>query len=106
MDNIKVCVSICDEEQTFSFSFIRDYTQYAKALIDCNNVFDSTGENMTEENIYKFFSEGEFTYDEIEKLNGDHFLFGFIESLAQSESCPDCLYSYEGNLKFKVTKVQ
>ena len=76
MKPIKVKVSI--RSDTFGFFIIKDYTNYAKSLIECNNVFSSTNEKMTEENILDYFSNKEFTLEEIDTINGSHFLFGFL----------------------------
>lgn len=106
MKDIKVSVTLSGEDESFkfSFTFLRDYTQYAKTLIECNNIFTNTGEKMTEENIDRYFSEGTFTDDELEGLNGSHFIYGFIESLAQSDECPDVLRLFDGQLNIKVER--
>ncbi|QUH21819.1 hypothetical protein [Alkaliphilus sp. B6464] len=80
----------------FSFSFIEDKTNYAASLVEisCNG--------FSEQNIYNYFAEGEFKSNEIEDLNSKHFLYDFIEDFVQSERCPDMLYIYTGDLKFKV----
>lgn len=85
----------------FEFSFTEDYTEYAKDLIKCNNVFSDTNEPITRENIRRYFKDSEFKDKDIEKLNGNHFLYGFLESLGQSEECPEVLFNYEGDLLFK-----
>lgn len=87
-------VSIIGDD--FEFSFVVDETEYAKDLIraGCNG--------LNEQNIYDYFAEGEFTDEDIEKLNGKHFIFGFLETLGQSEKCPDVLFSYTGKLTYKV----
>ena len=83
MQQIKVKVTI--RSDSFGFFIIEDYTNYARTLIECNNVFTSTNEKMTEDNILDFFSNGNFTLEEIEKNNGSHFLFGFVENISQDE---------------------
>ena len=83
----------------FEFSFIEDQTEYAIDLIEagCNG--------LDETNVYDYFSEGEFKDEEVNELNGKHFLFGFLEALDQSERCPDTLHTYKGKLKFKISIV-
>lgn len=84
----------------FSFSFIEDETEYAQDLIEaeCNG--------LNEENVYNYFKEGKFTDKEVKVLNGKHFLFGFLESLYQSEDCPDILRNYKEPLTYIVEKVE
>lgn len=85
--------------EDFSISFTEDQTEYAQDLINAK----SNGFN--EENIYEYFKEGKFTDEEVNALNGKHFLFGFLEALYQSERCPDFLYNYKGPLTYTVEKV-
>lgn len=85
--------------EDFSISFAEDQTEYAQDLINVK----SNGFN--EENIYEYFKEGKFTDEEVNTLNGKHFLFGFLEALYQSERCPDFLYNYKGLLTYTVEKV-
>ena len=83
----------------FSFSFTEDLTDLAQMRI-----FYSPDEFNTN-NILEYFKEGEFSEEEVTNLNGKHFIYGFLESLGQSERCPDFLYTYEGDLKYKVERV-
>lgn len=83
-------------------SFIEDYTDYAKTLIECNNIFDSTGEKMTEENINRYFEDGEFLGSKLEDYNGEHFIFGWVEKIAQSGKIPEEVYNYDGEIKFVI----
>ena len=57
---------------------------------------------MTEENISNYFKSGEYTSEEIEGLNGDHFLYGFIESISQNEKYADLFYLFEEDPVFVV----
>lgn len=81
MKTIKVKTTI--KAGNIELSLTEDYTSYAKALIECNNIFTSTGIKMTEENILDFFKEGSFTYEQVDTLNGDHYLFGWLERICQ-----------------------
>lgn len=104
MKPIKVMVTVKTEK--YSYSVIEDYTEYAEDLIDCNNEFTSTGVKMTEDNIEDYFKEGTFKDSEIEVLNGDHFLFGFVESLAQSDSCPEFIRNRNEEMTFIVERME
>lgn len=100
---IEVKVTIIGD--TFSFSFTEEYTDYAQDLVECGNKFHKTNTPMTEENIYDYFAAGEFTDQEIEDLNGNHFLFGFLETLGQSNRFPEVLHTYQGELTYKVENI-
>lgn len=89
---IRVKVSIKTEDQ--EASFIEDYTDYAKDLIDYGNSFGD-GRKMSDENILEFFSNGAFLGKDIEDTNGNHFIYGFVEALTQSERCPEFLFAQE-----------
>lgn len=103
MKEIKVKVTAkCNDG--FSFSLIEDYTDYAEDLIECNNVFTSTNIKMTEENILDYFKEGEFKDSEIESLNGDHFIFGWLETISQSDYA-NIFYKHNHNWTFIVELV-
>ena len=82
MQNIKVKVSIVAD------------------LIECNNVFSSTGVKMTEENILDYFKPGKYTYEDIENANGDHFLYGFVETIAQSDKYAQFLYDNDSYILY------
>lgn len=96
-----ITVEIVITGDKFSFTFQEDYTDYAADLIECSNVFKDTQILMNAENIYDFFKDGEFESKDIESLNGNHFLFGFLENFGQSDMCPEKLYTYSGELKYK-----
>ncbi len=88
------------EGEDFSFSFKEDETEYAMDLM----AVKSNG--LNEDNIYDYFAPGEFSDDEINDLNGKHFIYGFLEALYQSSRCPDTLYSYSGKLNVKVEIIE
>ena len=94
MEPIKRKITIIGE--SFEFVFKKDYTEYAKCLIEVE------ANKLDENNIYDYFREGEFTDGEVESLNGEHFLFGFLESLGQSDKCPENLFNSDKPLKYKV----
>jgi hypothetical protein len=101
--NIIVNITIISDN--IEFTFKEDYTEYAQVLIDCNNIFHDTGVPMTESNILDYFHDGHFKEEDIKNLNGNHFLFGFLESLGQSDEFPDVLYSYKGKLEYKTKMI-
>lgn len=45
-----------------------------------------------EEKATTFFSAGTFEGEELEKENENHFIYGYIEGLKQSDRCPSFLY--------------
>lgn len=83
----------------FSVSFKEDQTEYAKDLIEagCNG--------LDETNIEDYFMPGMFAEEDIESLNGQHFLYGYLESLYQSDRCPDILHTCTCPLYFTVEKI-
>lgn len=92
---IKVNITIHTED--FELSLTKDYTEYAADLIKCNNVFASTGEKITEENVREYFKSGTFHMDQdsIDALNGNHFLFGFVESIFQNDKYANLLRDFD-----------
>lgn len=79
----------------WELTFKEDYTEFAEDMIESD-------EKYNENNIEEYFANGEFEDDEINDLNGKHFLFGFIESLYQSRRCPQNLILNSGDIKYKV----
>lgn len=104
MKPIKVKVTVT--AGSFSCSYEEDYTDYAKTLIECNNVFTSTNVKMTEKNILEYFKPGIFKGSEIDTLNGDHFIYGWLESFAQSRRCPEELFEYNDEIYFEVELIK
>lgn len=102
MEAINVKVTM--RAKNFELSLTEDYTEYAEELIECNNVFTSTNIKMTEENIRDYFKEGTFTWEEIDALNGDHFIYGFVERISQDYRYSDLLAEYD-DITFTVTLV-
>ena len=55
-----------------------------------------------EKGFLDFFKEGSYSYNDVVLLNGDHFLFGFLERIFQSEKYSNILNNYDGELQFIV----
>lgn len=86
MDNIRVVIYISLKGTDIQIQEMVDYTEYAKDLIECNNIFDDLGIPMTEDNILHYFKDISIDDTQIDALNGSHFIFGYIEALAQEKS--------------------
>jgi hypothetical protein len=54
-------------------------------------------EKMTFEHFHR---EVEFPLNQLNQYNGSHFIFGFLESLWQSDNCPS--FMYDDSLTFEV----
>lgn len=54
-----------------------------------NDVLNDEGKVFAD----KYFTTGEFTDEWLEENNGKHFLFGYLESLCQSDECPGFLFN-------------
>lgn len=83
---------ICED---FGYWTIEDYTDYFEDI-------------KAEEGIEKaldYFRCGEFDDEFVNKNNGKHFLFGYMESLGQSDNCPPQLFYYSGKTIYKVSEV-
>jgi len=97
---IKVTIKTTD----FELILTHDYTEYAKTLIECNNIFPSTGTKMTESNICEYFRPGTFSSKDIDSLNGEHFLFGFVETIAQEPKYANLLSDFD-EITFVVERI-
>ncbi|WCK57252.1 hypothetical protein PP175_29110 (plasmid) [Aneurinibacillus sp. Ricciae_BoGa-3] len=77
---------------TIGFFEVEEITQYYA------DIKESEGEQAAKD----FFRPGEFDGDKIEDYNGKHFIYGYMESLTQSDRCPSFLYDSLVEIK-KVT---
>jgi hypothetical protein len=68
-------------------------------VVDVLELYNDIKEDRGEEQATTFFKEGTFKGDEIEDENGNHYVFGYMEGLMQSDRCPSFLYESETDIQ-------
>lgn len=69
---------------TREYSYIEDFTEYLKTLVQCNNEYADTHEPMTMDNCHRYIKPCSIKIRDIEKYNGVHAAYGVLESFSQS----------------------
>ncbi|MFF2531363.1 hypothetical protein ACFVS2_20885 [Brevibacillus sp. NPDC058079] len=72
---------------------------------DCTDHYNMILSSEGKESADTYFQPGIYTSQEIDALNGKHFLFGFIEALGQSENCPPQLFALTEPLAYHVETI-
>ena len=83
--------------EDWGYYIIEDYTDYYDDLKD--------NEGLSEEELKEFFTSGEFDDKFVCSCNGKHFLYGYLEGLAQSDYCPPVLFERD-IIKYVVERVE
>lgn len=72
---------------------------------NCSIEYQALLESEGKDYADSYFKPGVFTDQDVQRLNGDHFIFGYLESLGQSDRCPAQYQTSETPCTYKVEQV-